>query len=403
MFRRFPDYISTRLNRALGRNQAAPARFSRSVEKSRLAESLVRCASRLMEQPRNGRDIIQSVCESLTLATPHVLLAWTWFGPIDTPRIEPQIVAGPAADYARKLSIDRSFFSEAGSAVRTLAGKKGEPFNVSRMSLDGPWREVAALHGIRCSLALPLASTVNDDRGLLVLYADEPDYFEQVGVGLFEALANMFSSVLSVAAEPAQMREAAYSDALTGLLGREAIDVIARPILRTHASDPNATVLLVDVDHFKRTNEEYGRAAGDTLLCSVADRLRRTLRKGDNVLRWGGEEFLVCLPQTDHASATLVAYKMLDAVGQHPHLLQDGRSAALTVSIGVAEVGVDEPLVDVIERADAAVGEAKRQGRNRVCKASAAANSGHAPKVDSRSVLERQAPVDFSRSRPSLL
>jgi diguanylate cyclase (GGDEF)-like protein len=373
-----------KLNLALGRRPVVATAFDLGAEKSRVAESLVRSASRLLER-RNDRDIIHSVCEALTFATPHVRLAWTWFGPVDTPRIVPQVVVGPAAEYARKLSIDRSFFTEIGPAFRTLAGKKVEPFNVSRMSLYGPWREAAATHGIRSSLALPLASTVNEDRGLLALYADRPDYFEQVGVGLFEVLADMFSSVLSVAAERAQLREAAYTDALTGLLNRHAVDVIARPIQRIDVLDPEAVVLVIDIDHFKRVNDDHGHAGGDTLLCSVADRLRRGLRKGDNVLRWGGEEFLVCLPRTDLASATLVAYKMLDAVAHHPHSLPDGRTAQLTVSIGVAELGIGESFIDVVERADAALYEAKRQGRNRVCQAP-----------------ERQAVASVTRSQASL-
>lgn len=399
-----------RLSLTLGRKKIAVPDFDLGAEKSRVAESLVRSASRLLER-RNDRDIIHSVCESLTFATPHVRLAWTWFGPVATPRIVPQVVVGPAAEYARKLSIDRSFFTEIGPAFRTLAGKKVEPFNVSRMSLYGPWREAAATHGIRSSLALPLASSVNDDRGLLALYADRPDYFEQVGVSLFEALADMFSSVLSVAAERVQLREVAYTDALTGLLNRHAVDVVARPILRTDLLDPEAVVLVIDIDHFKRVNDDYGHAGGDSLLCSVADRLRRGLRKGDSVLRWGGEEFLVCLPRTDLASATLVAYKMLDAVAHHAHALPDGRLANLTVSIGVAELGVDEPFVGVVERADTALYEAKRQGRNRVCQApamaavaagTAAAEAAAAPKADARGAPARSPVARVSRARASL-
>lgn len=389
-----------KLNLGFGRKPAAANEFNLCAEKSRVAESLVRSASRLLER-RNDRDIIHSVCESLTFATPHVRLAWTWFGPVDTPRIVPQVVVGPAADYARKLSIDRSFFTEIGPAYRSLAGKKVEPFNVSRMSLYGPWREAAATHGIRNSLALPLASNVNDDRGLLALYADRPDYFEQVGVGLFEALADMFSSVLSVAAEREQLREVAHSDALTGLLNRHAVDIVARPLLRIDPIDPEASVLVIDIDHFKRVNDDYGHAGGDKLLCNVAELLRRALRKGDDVLRWGGEEFLVCLPRTDRVSATLVAYKMLDAIAHHTHALPDGRTAKLTVSVGVAELAVGESFVGAVERADAALYEAKRQGRNRVCQAPLALPK--TPQIGAGPVAEPPVTAgDFTRSPVTL-
>ena len=350
------------------KHTAETPHFDAGLEKACVAESLVRSASRLLEQ-RNDRDIIHRVCEALTLATPHVRLAWTWFGPVETPSIVPQIVVGPAAAYAHKLAIDRSFLTEIGPAFRTLAGKRVEPFNVSRMSLYGPWREAAAMHGIRSAVSLPLASTVNADRGLLALYADVPDYFEQVGIGLFEALADMFSSVLSVAAERTQLREAAYSDALTGLLNRHAVDVVARPILRSSPFDPPAAVLMIDIDHFKRVNDDHGHACGDQLLRDIATLLRRELRKGDNVVRWGGEEFMVCLAATDIASSTLVAHKMREAVAMHRHSLPDGRSMTTTVSIGVAGLEIGEPFFVTVERADAAMYQAKRQGRNRVCAA----------------------------------
>ena len=343
--------------------------FDAGREKACVAESLVRSASRLLEQ-RNDRDIIQRVCEALTLATPHLRLAWTWYGPPDTRSIVPQVIVGPASAYAQKLEIDRSFLTEIGPAFRTLAGKRVEPFNVSRLSLYGPWREAAAMHGIRSAVSLPLTSAVNSDRGLLALYADVPDYFQQVGIGLFEALADMFSSVLSVAAERTQLREAAYSDALTGLLNRHAVDVVTRPILRSSLLDPPATVLMIDIDHFKRVNDDHGHASGDRLLCDIADLLRQELRKGDNVLRWGGEEFMVCLASTDVDAGTQVANKVLDAVARHRHPLPDGSWMTTTVSIGVAELEIGESFCVTVERADAALYQAKRQGRNRACVAS---------------------------------
>ena len=145
-----------KLSLAFGPRSADAASFDVGLEKACVAESLVRSASRLLEQ-RNDHDVIHHVCEALTLATPHVRLAWTWFGPVDTPSIVPQVVVGPAAAYAHKLEIDRSLLTEIGPAFRTLAGKRVEPFNVSRMSLYGPWREAAAMHGsaVRCRCRWP--------------------------------------------------------------------------------------------------------------------------------------------------------------------------------------------------------------------------------------------------------
>ncbi len=359
------------LEASAGAVGTASAAFDASAEKARVSESLVRSASNLLGR-RNDRDMIHGVCEALTFATPHVRLAWTWFGPADTASIRPQVVAGPSAEFARSLVIDRNLLTEMGPAFRTLAGKKVEPFNVSQRSLFGPWREAAGQHGIRNTLALPLASTVNADRGLLVLYANVPDYFEQVGVGLFEALADMFSAVLSAAAEHAQLREAAYSDALTGLMNRRAVELVSRPILRLDAIDAPAAMLLIDIDHFKRLNDAHGHAAGDTVLQSVAQLLLRTLRKGDSVMRWGGEEFLVCLPGADITSAQIVARKMLEAFAQTTHAVHGSAAINLTVSIGVAELAVGEPFASTVGRADAALYDAKHQGRNQACTAAQA-------------------------------
>jgi predicted signal transduction protein with EAL and GGDEF domain len=102
---------------------------------------------------------------------------------------------------------------------------------------------------------------------------------------------------------------------------------------------------------------------------------------------------------------------MLDAVAHHSHALPDGRSAELTVSIGVAELGIGEPFTGVVERADAALYEAKRQGRNRVCQApamaavaagTAAIAGGAAPKSDVRGVPERSPGARVTRTRASL-
>ena len=344
--------------------------FDPVAERSLITESLLRSAARLIEHKEEA-EVVRGVCEALTRITPHLRLAWTWFGDPRTPVIRPQIVAGPAMDYAQALSIERNPVTEIGPAYRALAGESSGPFGVSSLSPFGPWREAFRRHGIRSALALPLRSEAGQQRGIFVIYADERHYFDQVGVGLFDALAGLFSSVLSAAADRASLQRAAHCDQLTGLSNRHALPLFEQQMRRSHPADPPGSVLMVDIDHFKAINDQHGHSAGDEVLRTVASLLRAAVRKGDGVLRWGGEEFLVCLPHSDLAAAMMVAEDMrrhLADSGTHNPAASSGSAGmvALTVSIGVAEVQPGQGLMDAVELADLALYQAKHEGRNRV-------------------------------------
>ncbi len=329
------------------------------AEQRRVVEAVLRSATTLVASDDDPRHIISRHCEALTRLAPHIVLAWTWFGPPSPDRIRPQVVAGAASAYAQELDIARDWLTRHGPAYRVLDGRRLEPFAVSGRSLYGPWRRAAAEHGVRQVLALPLRSSVDDQRGLFVLYADRPGYFDDVGVGLFDALAGLFSAVLSRAARNAELSQAARLDVLTGLPNRRALEVLEPSSTRLSEADPPACVLLADIDHFKRINDQWGHAAGDDAIRRVGGALREALRTEDTVLRWGGEEFVVWLPGLDGVRAGIVAEKLRRAVAELP-------SPALTVSIGVATLQVGETLADAIARADQAMYLAKQGGRNRV-------------------------------------
>lgn len=352
-----------------------PSWFSRAAERrgfdvrseqSRVAEAVVRSAASLVGGEDDAQALVERHCRTLTALAPNIVLAWTWFGPPDADALAPQAVAGAASAYARGLVIRRNALTTIGPAFRTLAGRRLEPFNVSAVSLYGPWRYAAREHGVRSVLALPLASTADAQRGLLVLYSDVPRYFELVGVGLFEALAQLFSAVLSRAVRNRALVEAAHRDALTGLPNRSALTLIEPGLARLTADDPPVAVLMLDVDHFKRVNDHHGHDAGDAALRHVALRLQAQLRRSDALLRWGGEEFCLCLPATDAASAQTVAEKLLSSLAAEPVPLASGALLSLTASIGVTQLGAGEPLAIALGRADMALYRAKHTGRNRV-------------------------------------
>jgi diguanylate cyclase (GGDEF)-like protein len=346
--------------------------FDGAREQQRVTEAVLRSAAALLHDERPADDIIAAHCERLTTLVPHLVLAWVWFGPADAQQIRPQVVSGPAAPYARELLIQRNLLTSRGPAFRTLAGGRLEPFQVTPHSVFGPWREAAQRHQVKSVLALPLSGgTQQGQRGLFVLYADVADYFDAVGVGVFDALAHLFSAVLARSEREAELARAANCDTLTGLANRQGLALLETGLRRLTPLDPPCAVLMVDIDHFKRINDEHGHPAGDRVLAAVAAVLRETVRASDAVARWGGEEFVICLPRVAPATAQQLAEKLCARVQATPLVVNDKVQVRLTLSVGLTQLQPGEALEAAVERADVALYAAKRAGRNRVMRAEA--------------------------------
>jgi diguanylate cyclase (GGDEF)-like protein/PAS domain S-box-containing protein len=185
---------------------------------------------------------------------------------------------------------------------------------------------------------------------------------------LAEANASLEHKVAERTAElgraNAELRELAWRDALTGLPNRLAgMHHLESEFARMSRTKISSAVLVMDVDHFKDINDAYGHAIGDAVLTAVADAIRQSVRTGDFVARFGGEEFIALLPDTGLAGAAVVAEKIRATIEATPNAT--GR--AVTLSIGVSEaVPTDEDMDVSMRRADACLYRAKRGGRNRV-------------------------------------
>jgi diguanylate cyclase (GGDEF)-like protein len=164
-----------------------------------------------------------------------------------------------------------------------------------------------------------------------------------------------------------KMRDQSRMDSLTQLPNRRAADEMLQRLLRgARAQDQRATALAIDVDHFKRINDEHGHLAGDRALVHLARLLGQQLRSGDLLARMGGEELLVLLPDTDVAAACELGERLRQVVAQSPLRWGDA-NVPMTVSIGIAGLRAGERQADDwLARADALLYEAKREGRNRV-------------------------------------
>jgi diguanylate cyclase (GGDEF)-like protein len=155
----------------------------------------------------------------------------------------------------------------------------------------------------------------------------------------------------------------AVTDPLTGMLNRRGIEPqLFREMSQADRNGKPLSVIMVDVDHFKKVNDQYGHNVGDLVLREVANIVGRTIRGSDLAARWGGEEFLVLLPSTDLEAARRAGERIRAAVESFQ--LSEGHR--ITVSGGVARYQSPERLTEMISRADKLLYEAKACGRNRV-------------------------------------
>lgn len=161
-------------------------------------------------------------------------------------------------------------------------------------------------------------------------------------------------------------------DALTGTLNRRFMDmVLAREVGLARKRRHTLSVAILDIDHFKSINDAYGHAAGDAALKHCADIIAANARAGDFVFRYGGEEFLITLPEASEEDALAVSERILESIAGTLAVLPSGEAIRMTASIGVAEFAGEPDYSRLIAAADAALYHAKANGRNRAVGASA--------------------------------
>jgi len=163
--------------------------------------------------------------------------------------------------------------------------------------------------------------------------------------------------------------EMAITDALTGLFNRRYMENhLATLVEQAKARGKPLSVLVLDIDYFKSINDTHGHDAGDEVLREFALRVKRSIRGIDLACRAGGEEFVIVMPETDMAVAAMVAERLRRRIAAEPFIIDQGAgSVPVTLSIGIAALrGRDDTAPQLIKRADRALYQAKRDGRNRV-------------------------------------
>ena len=175
-------------------------------------------------------------------------------------------------------------------------------------------------------------------------------------------------ATLQARRERDRARDEAQRDVLTGLLNRRALMArIAEALTEARQTRQTLSLLFLDLDHFKAVNDRYGHLVGDACLRIVAERVHAELRPGDTLARWGGEEFVVLLPDAAPCEAAAIGERIRQRVQAHPFRI-GSEDIAVTVSLGIAghtRTSMDSPE-QLIEQADAALYRAKAEGRNRL-------------------------------------
>jgi diguanylate cyclase (GGDEF)-like protein/PAS domain S-box-containing protein len=239
--------------------------------------------------------------------------------------------------------------------IKVVTDINEEPFND---------REVLEKRGICAYVGLPL---ISNDKVVGVLYANDkhPRIYNDDDLQFLQTLAYRAANAISRVQQFSLVQQQATTDHVTGIHNRrQFFNLGDLEFRRARRFNRPLSAIMLDIDHFKKVNDQYGHATGDRVLNALAQFMKIHLREFDVLGRYGGEEFAIILPGADLNSARNVAYRLRQAV--QDHTMVNG-SVTVTISLGVAQLSEDTlDFQSLINKADMAMYDAKRAGRNRV-------------------------------------
>lgn len=216
---------------------------------------------------------------------------------------------------------------------------------------------------IRSWLGVPLIAQ-EEIIGLLAIDSAEPHHFKEEDVRVASEFADQVAVALKNARTFQETQNLAITDALTGIYNRRGLFQLGEfELQRARRINRPFCAMMFDIDHFKRINDHHGHVIGDQVLHALAERCQKNSRTVDLIGRYGGEEFVILLPETNLVSAKVIAERLRQSIMDFP-FATDAGGLRITVSIGVTEAAFKDTLNTLIERVDAALYKAKRSGRN---------------------------------------
>jgi two-component system cell cycle response regulator len=247
----------------------------------------------------------------------------------------------------------------------------------SYKQLREDWEKDGSVISVRSIIALPFRLDLDRTGVFLLRRTAEKPPLNEADVEFAETVVKSAMNAMRRAhmvevtqADNLRLEALARTDPLTQLLNRRALlSQLATEVERTRRYNAPLSILMIDVDEFKDVNDTHGHLAGDQVLVEVALLLARTARSVDSVARYGGDEFVIAVPETGEAGAIAFAERLRDKIQGHPFDIGKGEPLKLTVSIGVADFpeAKVETAEDLLDCADQALYRAKAGGRNLVC------------------------------------
>jgi diguanylate cyclase (GGDEF)-like protein len=273
------------------------------------------------------------------------------------------VAVGDGCDSVNALKL------KTGQSLARWVIEKGEPIVISDVNHD-PRIDAGSKDEFflgPCSVVCIPVRTSGKVLGLMQMVNSDMQIYQR-GEMLLQALADYTAIAIENARSMQRIQELSITDDCTGLYNaRHLATVLAEEVPRSQRFGYEFSVLFVDLDHFKRINDEYGHLNGSKLLAQFGRRLRENLRLVDAAFRYGGDEFVVLLPQTGKDAAILVARRLMATFRAAKWLASEGISLMLTASIGIASYPQDGTTSQtIVQRADEMMYQVKQAGRNNI-------------------------------------
>jgi diguanylate cyclase (GGDEF)-like protein len=320
---------------------------------------ILRKAGAVVASTLRSEEAIDRILEQLSLVIPY-----------DSASVqllrenELEIVGGRGWDNPKEVLGLR--FPIPGDNPNTIVIQTGKPHILNDAVQDhASFREAGPHTHIRSWLGVPMIVR-GEVIGLLAIDSTELKYFTSEHVNTVTTFADQVAIALENARLFEDVQNLALTDPLTGLYNRRGLFEIGHiEFTRTHRLERPFSAIMIDIDHFKLVNDEYGHPVGDQVLQFLASELHSTVRGSDIVGRYGGEEFAIFLSGSDGKAAMDLAKRLRTTIENTPFHVVD-QEIKLTISLGVAEHNENSPnLETLVARADQALYVAKHKGRNR--------------------------------------
>ncbi len=319
----------------------AASALQTTLDLDQLLNTILEAALRALPQAGKGLLLLREEDESNW----HIQAAVGW-NSIPEPESLTSALCAPmnkAAQHKEFMIIEETVRVEANAEER-LSGRPG-----SDSALLGP------LH-------------LNDTLvGFLVLFTSHTEFFQDMDLKLWEAFGATATAAIHNAKLHQEVQQLALTDPLTGIHNRRGFSILAsQQIKQSTRYETPLVVMMIDLDHFKLVNDQYGHQAGDQVLVEAARRMQAALRESDILGRYGGEEFIALLPDTDREQGKQIGKRLLQSMRDHPIETAEGQ-IPITISIGMSAVEKgDESLQAIIEKSDSALYRAKEKGRDQI-------------------------------------